>query len=198
MSQTLRLRLDYLLLCWFQQPAYSLRLVPLFQQRGQSREEFLLLIVHAATVQLMGFRVLANGQAIHEPLPEIALVCNQHRFQDIVQKLQALFQFGEVTFSDGNESLFLYAEAIFVPVEVVVLTEIFCVCVVGKRLLIISGVIRFIQLPFFRLRTGPRKPSSSSRSMASPEIFILSIRLYLAFRSPFTSIKAQKDFLLEV
>ena len=97
----------------------------------------------------MGFRVLANGQAIHEPLPEIALVCNQHRFQDIVQKLQVLFQFGEVTFSDGNESLFLYAEAIFVPVEVVVLTEIFCVCVVGKRLLIISGVIRFIQLPFF-------------------------------------------------
>ena len=43
-------------------------------------------------------------------------------------------------------------------------------------------------------RTGPRKPSSSSRSMASPEIFILSNRLYLAFRSPFTSIKAQKDF----
>lgn len=108
MSQTLRLRLDYLLLCWFQQPAYSLRLVPLFQQRGQSREEFLLLIVHAATVQLMGFRVLANGQAIHEPLPEIALVCNQHRFQDIVQKLQVLFQFGEVTFSDGNESLMCF------------------------------------------------------------------------------------------
>ena len=158
MSQTLRLRLDYLLLCWFQQPAYSLRLVPLFQQRGQSREEFLLLIVHAATVQLMGFRVLANGQAIHEPLLEIALVCNQHRFQDIVQKLQVLFQFGEVTFSDGNESLFLYAEAIFVPVEVVVLTEIFCVCVVGKRLLIISGVIRFIQLPFFSFTN--RSPES--------------------------------------
>ena len=70
MSQALRLRLDYLLLCWFQQPACSLRLVPLFQQRGQSREEFLLLIVHAATVQLMGFCLLANGQAIHEPLPE--------------------------------------------------------------------------------------------------------------------------------
>lgn len=138
MSQTLRLRLDYLLLCWFQQPACSLRLVPLFQQRGQSREEFLLLIVHAATVQLMGFRVLANGQAIHEPLPEIILVCSQHRFHGIVQKLQVLFQLGEVTFGDSNESLFPHAEAMFVPVEVVVLTEIFCVCVVGKRLLIWS------------------------------------------------------------
>ena len=90
-----------------------------------------MLIVHTATVQLMGFRVLSNGQTIHEPFLEIALVCNQHRFQDIVQKLQVIFQFGEVTFGDGNESLFLYAEAILVPVEVVVLTEIFCVCVVG-------------------------------------------------------------------
>ena len=105
-----------------------------------------MLIVHTATVQLMGFRVLANGQTIHEPLPEIALVCNQHRFQGIVQKLQVLFQLGEVTFSDGNESLFLYAEAIFVPVEVVVLAEIFCVCVVGKRLLVLAGVVCFIQL----------------------------------------------------
>ena len=146
MSQTLRLRLDYLLLCWFQQPACSLRLVPLFQQRGQSREEFLLLIVHAATVQLMGFRILANGQAIHEPLLEIALVCNQHRFQDIVQKLQIFFQFGKVTFGDGGKSLFLHAEAIFVPVEVVVLAEIFCVCVVGKRLLVLAGVVCFIRL----------------------------------------------------
>ena len=149
MSQTLRLRLDYLLLCWFQQPAYSLRLVPLFQQTSQGREEFLLLIVHTAAVQLMGFRVLADGQAVHEPLPEIILVFSQHRFQGIVQKLQVLFQFGEVTFGDGNKSLFLYAEAIFVPVEVVVLTEIFCVCVVGKRLLVLAGVIRFIQLPIF-------------------------------------------------
>lgn len=87
MSQTLRFRLDYLLMCWFQQSACTLSLVSFFQQRGQSREKFLLLIVHTATVQLMGFRVLANGQAIHEPFLEIALVCNQHRFQDIVQKL---------------------------------------------------------------------------------------------------------------
>ena len=149
MSQTLRLKLDYLLLCWPQQPACSLRLVPLFQQRSQGREEFLLLIVHAAAVQLMGFRVPTDGQAIHEPLPEIALVCSQHRFQGIVQKLQILFQRGKVTFGDGGKSLFLHAEAIFVPVEVVVLAEIFCVCVVGKRLLILSGVIRFIQLPIF-------------------------------------------------
>lgn len=149
MLQTLRLRLDYLLLCWLQQSACSLRLVPLFQQRGHGREKFLLLIVHAAAVQLVGFRVPADGQAVHEPLPEIILVCSQHRFQGIVQKLQVLFQFGKVTFGDGGQSLFLYAEAIFVPVEVVVLAEIFCVCVVGKRLLIISGVIRFIQLPIF-------------------------------------------------
>ena len=144
--QTLRLRLDYLLLCWFQQSACSLRLVPLFQQRGQGREEFLLLIVHAATVQLMGFRVLADGQAIHESLPEIILVCSQHRFQGIVQKLQVLFQLGEVTFGDGNEPLFLYAEAIFAPVKVVVLAEILCVCVVGKRLLVLAGVVCFIRL----------------------------------------------------
>ena len=34
-----------------------------------------------------------------------------------------------------------------------------------------------------RLRIGPRKPSSISRSTASPEIFVLTSRLYLAFRS---------------
>ena len=146
MSQTLRLKLDYLLLCWPQQSACSLRLVPLFQQRSQGREEFLLLIVHAAAVQLMGFRVPTDGQAIHEPLPEIALVCSQHRFQGIVQKLQILFQLGKVTFGDGGKSLFLHAEAIFVPVEVVVLTEIFCLCVVGKRLLVLAGVVYFIRL----------------------------------------------------
>ena len=61
-----------------------------------------MLIVHTATVQLMGFRVLANGQTIHEPFLEIALVCNQHRFQDIVQKLQVLFQFGEVLVMAAN------------------------------------------------------------------------------------------------
>ena len=61
MSQTLRLKLGYLLLCWFQQSACTLRLVSLFQQRGQSREEFLLLIVHAAAVQLMGLRILADA-----------------------------------------------------------------------------------------------------------------------------------------
>lgn len=87
MSQALRLRLDYLLLCWFQQSACSLRLVSFFQQTSQGREESFLLIVHAATVQLMGIRVLADGQAVHEPLPEIILVCSQHRFQGIVQKL---------------------------------------------------------------------------------------------------------------
>lgn len=49
-----------------------------------------------------------------------------------------------------------------------------------------------------RLRTGPRKPSSSSLSMAAAEIFMFICRLYLAFRSPSTFTKAQKDFLLEV
>ena len=57
-------------MCWFPQSACTLRLISFFQQTGQGKEEFLLLIVHAATVQLMGFCLLANGQAIHEPLPE--------------------------------------------------------------------------------------------------------------------------------
>ena len=106
-----------------------------------------MLTVHAATVQLMGIRVPADPQALYKPLPEIILVCGQHRFQGIVQKLEILFQLGEVTFGDGGKSLFLHAEAIFVPVEVVVLTEIFCVCVVGKRLLVLVGVVCFIRLP---------------------------------------------------
>ena len=94
----------------------------------------------------MGLGIFADGQAIHESLPEIVLICSQHRFQGIVQKLQVLFLFGEVAFGDGNESFFLYAETIFVPVEAVVLTEIFCVCVVGKRLLVLAGVVCFIRL----------------------------------------------------
>ena len=90
--------------------------------------------------------IFADGQAIYEPLPEVVLVLRQHGFQGVIQKLQVLFQFGEVTFGDGGKSLFLHAEAIFAPVEVVVLTEIFCVCVVGKRLLVLAGVVCFIRL----------------------------------------------------
>ena len=74
LSQALRLRLDYLLLCWFPQSACSLHLVPFFQQTSQGREKFLLLIVHAATVQLMGIRVPADGQALYKSFPEIILV----------------------------------------------------------------------------------------------------------------------------
>ena len=55
----------------------------------------------------MGLGVPADGQTFHEPLPEIILVCSQHRFQGIVQELQVLFQLGEVTFSDGGEPFFL-------------------------------------------------------------------------------------------
>ena len=158
MSQALRLRLDYLLTYGFPQSACSLRLIPFFQKTSKGREEFLLPIVHTtAAVQLMGFRVLADGQAVHKPLPEIILVCSQHRFQGIVQKLQILFQLDKVTFGDGSESFSLHAEAIFVSAKVVVLAEIFCVCVVGKRLLIISGVIRFIQLPIFSFAYRPPK-----------------------------------------
>ena len=104
-------------------------------------------VVHTAPVQLVGLGVLADGQPLHEPLPEVVSVFRQHCFQGVVQKLKILFQLGEVASGDGGEPLLFHAEAIFVPVEVVVLAEIFCVCEVGERLLILSGVVFFIQLP---------------------------------------------------
>ena len=105
--------------------------------------------------------VLADGQALHEPLPEVVPVFQQHCFQGVVQKLQILFQFGEVTSCDGGEPLFFHAEAIFAPVEVVVLAEIFRVCEVGERPLILSGVVFFLQLPLMLFSHRP------------PEAFIL-------------------------
>ena len=92
MSQALRLRLCDSILCWFSQSAYSLCLIPLFQQTSQGREESLLLIVHAATVQLMGIRVPVDVHALYKLPPKIILVCSQHCFQGIVQKLQILLQ----------------------------------------------------------------------------------------------------------
>ena len=83
---------------WFPQTAPTLRLVPLFQETGQGREKFLLQVVHAAPIELMGLDVLADGQALHEPLLEIILVLGQYSFRGVVQKLQILFQLGEVAF----------------------------------------------------------------------------------------------------
>lgn len=46
------------ILCWFPQSSGPLRLVPLFQQTSQGRQKFLLQVVHACPVQLMGIRNL--------------------------------------------------------------------------------------------------------------------------------------------
>lgn len=133
--------------CFGAQTTNPIRFIPLFQQLCQRGEKFLLQIVHAAAVHLMRFRIPADGQAaIYEPLPEIILVWSQNRFQGTVQELQVLFQFGKVASGDGSKSFFFHAEAIFVPVEVVVLTEIFCVGVIGRILLILTSVVCFIRL----------------------------------------------------
>ena len=104
-------------------------------------------VVHATAVQLVNLGAFANGQALHEPLLEVVPVLRQHCFQGVVQKLQVLFQFGEVASGDGGEPLFLCAETVFAPVEVVVLAEILGVCVVGGGLLVLTGVIFFVRLP---------------------------------------------------
>ena len=103
-------------------------------------------MIHAAAVDLVRRGILADRQSVYKPLLKIVLVLSQYRFHGIVQKLQVLFQLGEVASGDGGISLFLYAEAIFAPVEVVVLAEVFGVCEVGERLLILAGIISFIQL----------------------------------------------------
>ena len=106
----------------------------------------------------MGLVIFADGQTLYEPLPEVVFVFRQHGFQGIFQKLQVLFQFGEVTFGGGNESFFLHTEGIFVPVEGVVLAEVFCIGVVGKRLMVLAGVVCFIwlwSLPFAERSTKP-------------------------------------------
>ena len=104
-------------------------------------------MIHAAPIKLVGFSVFADGQTIHKPLLEIVLVLIQYSFHGIVQKLQVLFQLGKVASCDGGELLFSHAEAVFVPVKVVVLTQVFSVCVVCGGLLILAGVIFFIHLP---------------------------------------------------
>lgn len=110
LSQALRFWLEYLLLC---------RHIPFASSRSFSRRARQRRISfadsHAATVQLMVIRIPADRQALYKPLLEIILVCGQHRLQGIVQKLQVLFQFGGVTFGDGNKSLFLYGVIYNVP-----------------------------------------------------------------------------------
>ena len=78
-----------------------------FSRRARAEKNFSLQIVHAAPVELVGLGVLADGQALHEPLPEIVPVFRQDCFQGVVQKLQILFQLGEVTSCDGGEPSFL-------------------------------------------------------------------------------------------
>ena len=42
-------------------------------------------------------------RALHEPLLEIVFVRNQHRFQDVVQKLQVLLPLDEIASGDAGE-----------------------------------------------------------------------------------------------
>ena len=46
---------------------------------------------------------LRMDRALHEPLLEIAFVRNQHRFQDVVQKLQVLLPLDEIASGDAGE-----------------------------------------------------------------------------------------------
>ena len=69
------------------QATFSLCLVTLFQQASQCDKKFLLQMIHAAPIELVGIRVLADGQSIYKPLLEIVLVLSQYSFHGIVQKL---------------------------------------------------------------------------------------------------------------
>ena len=53
------------------QTAFSLCLVPLFQELCQGREKFLLQIVHAAAVDLVCRSILADGQSVYNRSLEI-------------------------------------------------------------------------------------------------------------------------------
>ncbi len=46
---------------------------------------------------------LRMDRALHEPLMEIVFVRNQHRFQDVVQKLQVLLPLDEIASGDAGE-----------------------------------------------------------------------------------------------
>lgn len=127
--------------CFGPQTTDPVRFIPLLQQLRQRGEQLLLQVVHAAAVQLMGFRVLADGQAVHEPLLNVRLVILQHRRQRVVQKLKVLFQFGEVTSGDGGVPLLVHAEMILGQIETIVLAELFGVCKVGGRRLIGAGIV---------------------------------------------------------
>ena len=101
---------------------------PALSANKPRQKKFLLQMIHAAPIKSVGLGVLADGQTIHKLLLKIILVLNQHRFQGIVQKLQVFFQLGEIVSGDGGGPLFFHAEAVFVPVKVLVLTQIFRVC----------------------------------------------------------------------
>ena len=85
------------------QTAFSLCLVPLFQELCQGREKFLLQIVHAAAVKTVCFGILADGQSGYKPLLEIVLVLSRYRCQGIVQKLQVLLPLDEIASGDAGE-----------------------------------------------------------------------------------------------
>ena len=95
----------------------------------------------------MGLGVLADGEAVHKPFPKVIPVVRQNGLQRVVQKTQILLQFTEIAFGNGSIPLLIYTEAILAQIEVVVLTELLGVCVVGGGLLIRPGVVFFLHLP---------------------------------------------------
>lgn len=92
---------------------------------AEDREELLEQLQHAGCVELS-----QPDEQLDDPAWEsltradgAALLEARAREASVVQKLQILFQLGEITSCDGRISFFFHAKVVFVPVEGVVLAE---------------------------------------------------------------------------
>ena len=86
----------------------------------------------------------------------------------------------------------------FTPIEVVVLAEIFCICVICDSPPTLLKIKYFIWLRLSLFVNPSRTILFHIFSRSPGDFHIDQLLLYLAFYSPFTSTKEQKDFLLEV
>ena len=64
-------------------------------------------MIHAASVHLMGFGILADGLPLDIPFSEICAVAFKYRFEAVVQKHQVLFENIKVGFTGYADIPFL-------------------------------------------------------------------------------------------
>ena len=114
------------------QAADTVRIISCLEGGSKLRNEFSIEMIHAASVHLMGFSILAHGFSFDIPFSEICAVAFKYRFEAVVQKRQVLFENIKVRFTGYADIPFLcHAQIVSAQINLVIGAEIFCVGSIG-------------------------------------------------------------------